>query len=73
MDPVEERLQALEVTIAHLQRMCDQLNEVLTQQALESDQSLRRITQLEGIVKDLKAKQSDGPSIDPLDEKPPHY
>ena len=73
MDPIDKRLQDLEMTVAHLQRMYEQLNEVVTQQALDADAAQRRITRLESIVRDLKEKQVEGQAIDPLDEKPPHY
>ncbi|MEE2938645.1 MAG: SlyX family protein [Planctomycetota bacterium] len=70
---IEQRLQSLEVGLAHLQRLNEQLNEVVTQQAFEADKVNRRIERLETQVKEFKEKQRAGESIDPLDEKPPHY
>ncbi len=61
----------LEITLAHLQRLFDQLNEVVTSQALELDQMQRRVTRLETQIKELKLKSTS--AEDPLDEKPPHY
>ncbi len=61
----------LEVHLAHLQRLYEQLNEVVTAQALEADRMRRRILELESQLKQLKEKPA--PMLDPLDEKPPHY
>lgn len=73
MSSHDQRIENLEVTVAHLQRLNEQLNEVVTQLSLDAEQSRRRVKELETLVKDLKEKQSSGESIDPLDEKPPHY
>ena len=70
---IEQRLQTLELNVAHLQRLNEQLNEVVTQQAFEADKAARRIVQLENQVKEFKEKRQAGESLDPLDEKPPHY
>ena len=71
--PIEKRLQALEINVAHLQRLNEQLNEVLTQQSFEAEKVARRLERLETQVKDFKEKQRAGETLDPLDEKPPHY
>jgi uncharacterized coiled-coil protein SlyX len=70
---VEQRIETLEITVAHLQRLNEQLNEVVTRQSLEADQMTRRIERLEALAKDLKEKQQSQEPFDPLDEKPPHY
>ena len=61
----------LEMELAHVQRLYEQLNEVVTQQARERDQLERRFQQLLGQFKELKEKQAE--TFDPLDEKLPHY
>ncbi len=67
----EQRITDLEMELAHVQRLYEQLNEVVTQQARERDQLERRFQQLLGQFKELKEKQAE--TFDPLDEKPPHY
>jgi SlyX protein len=69
-DP-DDRMTELEIQLAHVQRLYEQLNEVVTAQATQTDRMERRILQLQNQLKELKAKQE--PEIDPLDEKPPHY
>ncbi|MGB7347896.1 MAG: SlyX family protein [Pirellulaceae bacterium] len=67
----EDRITELEIQLAHVQRMFDQLNEVVTEQALRLDQVVAHQKKLsEKIAK----QQNDGDSpVDPLSEKPPHY
>lgn len=68
---LNERMTELEIHLVHVQRMYDQLNEVVTSQAMEADRMQRRITQLQTQIKELKEKPVS--QADPLDEKPPHY
>jgi uncharacterized coiled-coil protein SlyX len=68
---LNERLTELEIQLAHVQRLYEQLNEVVTGQTLEADRMARRMAQLQDQVKHLKTKPL--PPTDPLDEKPPHY
>ncbi len=72
---MEDRLQAritdLEIGLAHIQRMYEQLNEVVTSQSLENQRMERRVSRLEEQIKQLKEKPQE--ATDPLDEKPPHY
>lgn len=70
-DSADDRIIALETQLAHLQRLYEQLNEVVTEQAMEADRTARRMSQLVNQVKEMKQKHD--PAIDPLDEKPPHY
>jgi SlyX protein len=67
----EDRMTELEIQLAHVQRLFEHLNEVVTAQAMQTDRMDRRIAQLQNQLKDLKVKQE--PEADPLDEKPPHY
>ena len=69
---VQERLDALEIQTAHAQRMCEQLNEVVTQLSVQVQKRERVIDVLVQQLKDVKGKvESSGEA--PHDEKPPHY
>ena len=70
-DPSEMRLEKLEFELAHLNRLYDQLNEVVTEQAMRLDSQSRTIRRLTDQLNELKEKPL--PMSDPLDEKPPHY
>ena len=70
-DPSEIRLEKLEFELAHLNRLYDQLNEVVTEQAMRLDSQSRTIRRLTDQLNDLK--ENPLPTSDPLDEKPPHY
>ena len=62
------RLTSLEASIAHLERLCDQLNSVIVEQD-------RRIGRLEKRL-DQIAQAFEGGEMDrlrQLQEKPPHY
>jgi uncharacterized coiled-coil protein SlyX len=65
------RIEQLEFGLTHLQRLFDQLNEVVTSQSLQNQRMQRRIDQLTEQIKQLKEKPEA--SLDPLDEQPPHY
>ena len=67
----QPRLSELEFQAAHVQRLYDQLNEVVTQQSGLIDRLQRRVAKLEHQLQDARHK-SETP-IDPYDEKPPHY
>lgn len=68
---LNERITELEIQLVHIQRLYEQLNEVVTSQAMDADRMQWRITQLQTQVKELKEKPAE--QTDPLDEKPPHY
>ena len=68
---LHERITELEIQLAHVQRLYEQLNEVVTSQTIQADRMARRMAQLQDQMRQLKAKPL--PPIDPLDEKPPHY
>ena len=71
-DQHAKRITELEISLAHVQRLFDQLNEVVTSEAIRSDRMQRRITELEQQIKSSKAKQPEEQrSLE--DEKPPHY
>ena len=62
----------LEIQMAHVQRLYEQLNEVVTEQSGRIDLLERRCHQLQTQYKELKERQPES-GLDPLDEKPPHY
>ncbi|NND97498.1 MAG: SlyX family protein [Pirellulaceae bacterium] len=66
-----ERITDLEIQLAHVQRLFDQLNDVVTDQSSRLSQMERVMKQIEEKVKQIKP--ADQQSVDPLDEKPPHY
>ena len=68
------RIAELEFHLAHQQRMCEQLNEVATEQSRRLDRLERAVVRLEGQLKDLRdqPRHAQEPA-DPLDERPPHY
>jgi len=67
----KDRITELEIQLAHVQRLYEQLNEVVTAQSKEIDRFERRFHQLQTQFKELKERQE--PGFDPVDEKPPHY
>ena len=71
MKPEQDRMTDLEIGLSHLQRMYEQLNEVVTAQSLANQRMEQRMNQLQEQIKRLKEKPQSAP--DPLDEKPPHY
>ncbi len=68
----DPRITELEIQLAHVQRMYEQLNEVVTSEAMRADRMQRRLDTLTQQFKDIKSKSVE-PASDPLDEKPPHY
>jgi len=68
MDP--ERVE-FEVKTAFLERTVDTLNEVVIEQGRTLEALVRRVAELEGMVKGQTGGTGDGP--DPLEERPPHY
>lgn len=69
--PLADRVKELEFQLTHIQRIYDQLNDVVTEQAGRIDRLHVRIDRLESLASDLKRESGTAP--DPLDEKPPHY
>ncbi len=67
----EERITELEIQLAHAQRMFDQLNDVVTEQARRMDQIVEAQKKLDEKIKSNQ-NQTEAP-IDLVDEKPPHY
>lgn len=74
MTDLEERVERLEMELAHQQRLTDQLNATVAQQSLDILRMQRRIQQLVQQVEAFKANADDtelGGDTEP--EKPPHY
>ena len=71
MKSESQRITELEVGLAHLQRQYDLLNEVVTRQATELEQAHKQIAKWETTVD--RIKNVIEPTVDPIDEKPPHY
>lgn len=67
----EERITHLEIQLAHTERTCEQLNEVVTQISRDAQEQGRLIKRMVEQIKDLKNK-ADESDVDE-DEKPPHY
>ncbi|TWU15729.1 SlyX family protein [Allorhodopirellula heiligendammensis] len=70
-DSIEQRLTDLEIQLAHMQRTCEQLNEVVTHLSVSAQSRERLMQRMVDQIKDLKANLRDPGS--PSDEKPPHY
>ncbi|MFK8115175.1 MAG: SlyX family protein [Rubripirellula sp.] len=68
---IDDRVIELEIQLAHVQRLYEQLNEVVTEQALAADKMQHRVDRLQQRVSEMKNKSTE--VVDPLDEKPPHY
>ena len=74
MDPhrsVESRITELEIQLAHQQRVCEQLNEVVvehTQQIMRYERVILRLEEQIKLVREQRKEQ-----FDPREEKPPHY
>ncbi len=66
------RLIELEMALAHQQRLCEQLNEIVTAHSLELLGLRRLMSELHGRVKELRELPKQSPS-EPHEEKPPHY
>lgn len=70
-EPIADRVVRLEIQLAHTERVCEQLNEVVTSLARSADERDRLIKKMIEQIKDLKGKLEDSGSME--DEKPPHY
>jgi uncharacterized coiled-coil protein SlyX len=69
---LETRVQELEIALAHQQRLCEQLNEVVTSQTEELMTLNKLIPILQSQLQELKISAgSRSPAT--ADEKPPHY
>jgi uncharacterized coiled-coil protein SlyX len=70
----EERIDRLEMELAHQQRMTDQLNDVVSTQSLDILRLRRAIEQLVKQLEEMGMQtEDDEEPLDLADEKPPHY
>lgn len=71
-DQLRGRITELEISLAHLQRLFEQLNEVVTEEASRSDRLQREVRELKQQLRSVKEKpSSEQRSLE--EEKPPHY
>lgn len=68
---LEERIVALEIQLAHQQRTCEQLNEVVVENTTTIMRMQNQLVRLENLLRDLR--QGPPEQRDPVAEKPPHY
>lgn len=68
---LQSRVTELEIQLAHQQRICEQLNEVVTEHTHSMIRYERVILRLEEHIKQLRDQRKE--QFDPREEKPPHY
>mgnify|MGYP001485185329 CR=1 FL=1 len=66
------RLAELELAQAYQQRLCEQLNEIVTVHSQELLGLKRLVAELQGRIKELRDQPKESPA-EPHEEKPPHY
>jgi SlyX protein len=66
------RITELEIGLAHQQRLCEQLNEVVTSHTREIMQLERLVGELKKQLNEVRNQPKPEPAL-PQDEKPPHY
>ncbi len=71
MRDADQRITDLEVGLAHQQRLCEQLNEVVVDQTRQMIHFERVILRLENQVKELQQQRKE--QADPQADRPPHY
>ena len=67
----EDRIDVLEERLAHLQRVCDELSEVVSDQAQEIDVLTRRVAMLMQREAEREAESTGGVVLG--DERPPPW
>lgn len=68
---LHKRIADLEFHVAHQQRLCEQLNEVVVEHTQQLMRAERVILRLEEQVKLMREQRKE--AFDPNLEKPPHY
>lgn len=66
-----DRLDAAEISIAHLTRAVDDLSEMVARQGREIDLLTRRVSML--MAREAEREADGGGGIPVADQKPPHY
>ena len=65
-----DKLQAVEERVAHLQRMVDDLSDIVTRQ----DADIRRLSRHVGLLMEREAEREAADGTIPLaDQRPPHW
>lgn len=71
---LDERVERLEMEVAHQQRVTEQLNEVVSLQSLDIMRLQRVNEQLVKQIEQLRLRGNEEETVVSLeDEKPPHY
>lgn len=68
---MEQRLETLEIKLAHLELAFDELNAVVYKQAKQLESACRLIENLQGRMKEMQQGSDQPYSAD--NEQPPHY
>ncbi len=68
---LSDRVTELEIQLAHQQRMCEQLNEVVVEHTQQLMRYERVLIRLEDQIKLVREQRKE--AFDPHQEKPPHY
>lgn len=66
------KITSLEIDLAHQQRLCEQLNEVVSEHTRDIMQLNRMVSELKKQLNDVRNQRKPEPT-QPADEKPPHY
>ncbi|MFG0268155.1 MAG: SlyX family protein [Rhodopirellula sp. JB055] len=69
---MEDRITELEIQLVHTQRVCEQLNEIVTELSLDAQRRDREMKRLVDQLKELKNNVAE-PGGDLEEERPPHY
>ncbi|MDF0603147.1 SlyX family protein [Psychromarinibacter sp. C21-152] len=67
----ETRIDALEEQLAHLQRVVDDLSEVIARQSAEIDRQTRRVAML--MEREAEREAETASSVPLADQTPPHW
>lgn len=74
MSQLERRVTELEVSLAHQQRLCEQLNEVVTLQTRDLIKLNQLLPVLQEQIRELRLElRLRGTDASDPDERPPHY
>jgi len=68
---MDDRIQTLEEKLAHLQKVTDELSDVLAQQDTEMARLTRRVEML--MMREAEREAELGGSVTMTDQKPPHW
>lgn len=66
------RLLELETALAYQQRLCEQLNQIVSEHSQQILVLQRKIAELSSRLKEMHQQRKE-PPLDPALEKPPHY